>query len=69
MKQLLLTILALVMIASFSSAQKYEPNWESLDSRPGPQWFPDAKFGIFIHWGLYSVPAWAPTGNLSLIHI
>ena len=40
--------------------QKYEANWTSIDSRPIPQWFTDAKFGIFIHWGLYSVPAWGP---------
>lgn len=39
-------------------SQQYETNWESLDSRPCPQWFTDAKFGIFIHWGVYSVPAW-----------
>ncbi|QEH37742.1 Alpha-L-fucosidase [Aquisphaera giovannonii] len=37
---------------------KYEAKWESLDRRPTPQWFLDAKFGIFIHWGVYSVPAW-----------
>jgi alpha-L-fucosidase len=42
------------------SAQPYQNSWESIDSRPIPQWFTDAKFGIFIHWGLYSVPAWAP---------
>lgn len=30
------------------------------NSRPLPRWFDDAKLGIFIHWGLYSVPAWAP---------
>jgi len=41
-------------------AQKYEANWESIDSRPIPAWFTDAKFGIFIHWGVYSVPSWAP---------
>lgn len=41
----------------------YKPTWESLDSRPCPLWFTDAKFGIFIHWGLYSVPAWAPKGK------
>lgn len=41
----------------------YENNWESLNSRPIPSWFEDAKFGIFIHWGLYSVPAWAPRGS------
>ena len=44
-------------------AKDYEPNWESLDSRPTPQWYKDAKFGIFIHWGLYSVPAWGPKGS------
>jgi len=36
-----------------------EPNWESLNQRGYPQWFQDAKLGIFIHWGLYSVPAYA----------
>lgn len=41
-------------------AQRYEPTWESVDKRPTPQWFTDAKFGIFIHWGVYSVPAYAP---------
>jgi len=40
----------------------YQPNWDSIDSREIPTWFKDAKFGIFIHWGLYSVPAWAPVG-------
>ncbi len=39
----------------------YQPNWASIDSRPIPVWFEDAKFGIFIHWGLFSVPAWGPT--------
>jgi len=39
-------------------AQIYEPTWESLDSRPIPEWFQQAKFGIFIHWGVYSVPSW-----------
>jgi alpha-L-fucosidase len=41
-------------------AQKYEPRWESIDKRPTPAWFSEAKFGIFIHWGTYSVPAYAP---------
>lgn len=34
----------------------YKPTWESLDSRPLPRWYDDAKVGIFIHWGVYSVP-------------
>ena len=42
---------------------KFQPNWESLNTRPTPKWFTDAKFGIFIHWGVYSVPAWCPKGH------
>lgn len=33
------------------------PNWQSLGAFVLPEWFPKAKFGVFIHWGLYSVPA------------
>jgi alpha-L-fucosidase len=33
--------------------------WEELRARPYPQWFQDAKLGIFIHWGVYSVPAYS----------
>jgi len=36
----------------------YTPDWPSLDSRPIPKWYEDAKFGIFIHWGVYSVPSY-----------
>jgi alpha-L-fucosidase len=38
---------------------KYEATLESLNKHPLPQWYDDAKLGIFIHWGLYSVPGWA----------
>lgn len=48
-----------------AETKQYEPNWESLDSRPIPAWYDEAKFGIFIHWGVYSVPAWAPEGSYS----
>ncbi len=42
----------------------YEPTFASVKKHPLPGWFSDAKFGIFIHWGLYSVPAWAsPVGE------
>jgi len=47
------------------TAQTYQPNWESLDSRPVPSWFMNEKFGIFIHWGAYSVPAWGPQHSYS----
>src|SRR5450432_3845287 len=40
--------------------RRYEATWDSIDRRPMPAWYNDAKFGIFIHWGVYSVPAYAP---------
>ncbi len=41
----------------------YQPTIESLDRHPLPDWYNDAKLGIFIHWGLYSVPGWAPLSH------
>lgn len=38
----------------------FDPTWKSVQAHRVPDWFRDAKLGIFIHWGLYSVPAWAP---------
>jgi alpha-L-fucosidase len=40
-----------------SSTAKYQATWESLKQYSVPEWYRDAKFGIFIHWGVYSVPA------------
>ena len=37
----------------------FDPNWDSLERYQVPEWYLDAKFGIFIHWGVYSVPAFA----------
>jgi alpha-L-fucosidase len=54
-----LVSLALIC-AACAGAQTYQPNWQSLDQRATPAWFTEAKFGIFIHWGVYSVPAYAP---------
>ncbi len=45
------------------TAPRYEANWSSLDRRPTPAWYLDAKFGVFIHWGVYSVPAWGTVGE------
>ena len=56
MNLLLLAVSLLVPL----NAQTYEPTWDSVDKRPIPGWFSDAKFGIFIHWGTYSVPYYAP---------
>ncbi|XP_058475624.1 tissue alpha-L-fucosidase-like [Solea solea] len=38
-------------------AARYEPDWASLDTRPLPKWYDEAKIGIFIHWGVFSVPS------------
>ncbi|MDQ2839509.1 MAG: alpha-L-fucosidase [Acidobacteriota bacterium] len=46
----------------------YQANWPSLEKHVVPDWYQDAKLGIFVHWGLYSVPAWAPpTGELGKV--
>src|SRR2546429_6329513 len=60
MENKLNSLLITVRLMESMSAQTYQPAWESIDQRPTPAWFGDAKFGIFIHWGTYSVPAYAP---------
>ena len=52
-------ITTLVLLFALQSAfgQNFESNWNSLNQYKVPDWFRDAKFGIFIHWGVYSVPA------------
>lgn len=60
MRKVVLSLLSIMLSLSVFAQKKYEANWASIDTRPTPSWFEDAKFGIFIHWGLYSVPAWAP---------
>lgn len=42
---------------STTQAPKFVPTWKSLDSRHLPSWYDEAKFGIFIHWGVFSVPS------------
>jgi alpha-L-fucosidase len=64
-------ILAVALFPSENGAEegkKYEPTWESIKQHKLPKWYDDAKLGIFIHWGLYSVPGWAPpTGELGKV--
>jgi alpha-L-fucosidase len=54
------TLISLGALCPAQAPAKYEPSIESLDQHPLPQWYAGAKLGIFIHWGLYSVPGWAP---------
>lgn len=43
-----------------ATGTRYAATWDSIRTHRVPDWYNDAKLGIFIHWGLYSVPAWAP---------
>lgn len=51
--------LAVVLLVALHSAASvtYTPDWDSLDKRPLPPWYDEAKFGIFLHWGVFSVPS------------
>ncbi|MDZ7317056.1 MAG: alpha-L-fucosidase [candidate division KSB1 bacterium] len=61
MKKTLLWILVSVFISNVGAQpiDRFQPTWSSLKKYQCPDWFRDAKFGIFIHWGVYSVPAFA----------
>lgn len=54
---LLIVLLSLLTYSTGISQQRYQATYESLKQYKTPEWFQDVKFGIFIHWGLYSVPA------------
>ncbi|XP_075460560.1 tissue alpha-L-fucosidase [Ascaphus truei] len=52
-------VMALLLLAALvtPASLQYAPNWDSLDARPLPAWFDEAKFGVFVHWGVFSVPS------------
>ncbi|MFR9650827.1 MAG: alpha-L-fucosidase [Rikenellaceae bacterium] len=59
-KLLLLSLILLAFSIEFAEAKKSEPyqaDWESLKQYEVPEWYRDCKFGIYFHWGPYSVPA------------
>lgn len=37
--------------------KRFQPTWDSLDTHVAPPWYDEAKFGIFMTWGLYSIPS------------
>lgn len=41
----------------------YDPTYESIYAHESTPWFNAAKYGIFIHWGVYSVPGWGDVGD------
>jgi len=68
LRSLALAVVAAFLVVTPAAAQdrpQFEPTWESLNARQSPEWFRDAKLGIFIHWGVYSVPAYCHTSTYS----
>ena len=71
LKILFLLTFGILLLQTNMSAQekgkdglvKFEADWKSLDTRKNPEWFADAKLGIFIHWGVYSVPSYTKKGG------
>ena len=65
MKKIIVTfaiILITLIISAQTKAFRYKADWDSIRSRyQVPEWFRDAKFGIFLHWGPYTVPAYCVT--------
>lgn len=59
----------LKQIDTVIEAGPYKPTWESLCQHPDPKWYHDAKFGIFIHWGVYCVPAFGSEWYPRFMHI
>lgn len=59
MKKLFLIILSFLPLFAPAQDKTWTADWEDLRTRPYPEWFIDGKLGIFIHWGLYSVPSYS----------
>ena len=56
---LIICIITYIIINVYTeNTIKYTDEWKSLDARPLPNWYDEAKIGIFIHWGVFSVPAY-----------
>ena len=53
--RLVLCCLVFCLLICSSQEKRFEPTWESLDTHVAPGWYDEAKLGIFMHWGLYSV--------------
>ena len=47
-------------VDAVNAAGKYKATGASMDSHPCPEWFIDAKFGILVDWGLWSLASWCP---------
>ena len=59
----LVPVLLLAMNSPFTTPAAAEDPWKSIDDRANPAWWGEAKFGLFIHWGPYAVPAFSAPGE------
>ena len=59
----IIAVLVILMAVAPAAAKTYSANELSLRSHSLPEWYDGAKFGIFIHWGLFSVPGYAPVSG------
>jgi len=50
-------------LAAPVQAGQYEASWDSLDQRPTPEWWQEARFGVFVFWGPAAVPSYSPRGQ------
>src|SRR5699024_8957868 len=57
LKSLLSLLLFALLLGCSNSSETKKQNWEELENST-PEWFKDAKFGIYFHWGVYNVPAY-----------
>ena len=57
-------VVVLCVLLVHHASCRFQPNWPSLDKRVAPGWYNDAKIGIFIHWGVYSVPSFGVDNEL-----
>jgi len=60
----LVLLIGCLTFSADADVHRYQPTWESLDKHQGPKWFDEAKVGIFVHWGVYSVPSFGVNGVL-----
>ncbi|KAL3853072.1 hypothetical protein ACJMK2_016652 [Sinanodonta woodiana] len=59
MASIALKLLFLLGLFVCDTWAQYTPDWDSLDKRPLPAWYDESKLGIFIHWGVFSVPSFS----------
>lgn len=64
-KRYLIIFLLVLWLPRQQKAQEYPADWSKLQERAYPEWFTDAKLGIFVHWGVYSVPAYSSKNSYS----